>query len=564
MIIVGFSCFYHDSAACILKDGEIIAAALEERFTRVKHDNSFPEKAIEFCLNSLRIAANEVDAFVFYEKPIKKFDRMLSQIIATFPKSIMTFTSTIPSWTKEKLDVREILRKKFNYVNKLYFVDHHLSHAASAYYLSGYKDSVILTMDGVGEWSTTTLGTGKGNTINIEKEIKFPNSLGLLYSAITAYLGFKVNSHEYEVMGLSAYGNPDHFFQKFKKIVKTFSDGSFELNMKYFDFLWNSRMPSREMEKLFGYKTRLKNEPIEDHHKNIAASLQKTVEEIVFNLLDKIHNKYGSDNLCVAGGVGLNSLMNGKVLSRTPFKSVFIPPDPGDAGGAMGAALFVANYFSDLKLPVDNLPFLGPEYGNIEIKSKLDQFKLKYSFFTKKRLVNVTSNLLIKQKIIGWFQGKMEWGPRALGARSILASATDASIRDKINAAVKHREMFRPFAPAILEEYVDKYFYKDKKLPISSRFMLLVYKFKKKFRGLVPAVVHVDGTGRLQSVKRKDNELYYDLINAYRQKTGIPLILNTSFNLGGEPIVCTPEDAIKSFLATNIDYLVIGNYLVEK
>lgn len=565
MKILGISCFYHDAAACLLKDGKIIAAAAEERFSRQKHDNDFPKNAIDYCLRALNIAANELDLVVFYEKPVTKFERILYQHLEHFPKSRKTFVDTIGSWYGRKLQIKKLLRDEFHYLGKVYFVKHHLSHAASAYYLSNFDEATIVTADGVGEWATTTMGRAEGKRISLDREIRFPHSLGLLYSAITAYLGFKVNNDEYKVMGLAAYGDPKPFAPIFKKLLKTYKDGSFSLNMRYFNFTWSERMVGEEMEELFGFKVRKHDDPVEKHHEDAAAALQKAFEGAMFNLLEAAYKKYKIKNLCLAGGVTLNSVFNGKILQNTPYKNVFIPPDPGDGGGAMGAALYAHNLFSkDKKNRYEKFsPYLGPGYSNLEIENVLKKYKLKYEYFkSEKRLIDKVSDLIIEEQIIGWFQGRMEWGPRALGARSILASAAREEMKDIINARVKHREMFRPFAPVILEERVHDYFVADRKVPPSAKYMLMVYPFKERGKKKVPAVVHVDGSGRLQTIARKDNPLYYDLVATYGQKTGTPIILNTSFNRR-EPIVCTPEDAVKTFLSSDIDYLVAGSYLVR-
>jgi carbamoyltransferase len=565
MVILGISCFYHDSAACILKNGEIVAAAAEERFTRKKHDNSFPEKAIEFCLDSLRIAANEIDIVAFYEKPIVKFERIVSQHLQHFPKSRKTFVDSMGSWIEEKLKIKKLLEDEIQYYGEIQYTPHHLSHAASSYYLSSYDKAAIVTIDGVGEWATTTIGKGSGNKIKIDKEIRFPHSLGLFYSTITAYLGFRVNNSEYKVMGLAAYGNPTKFKSKMDELITLYKDGSYALNMKYFDYTWSDHMPGKAMEELFSYPRRLQSERLYKHHKDIAAAAQLKLEEAIFNTLKNAHSRYKTNNLCLSGGVALNSVMNGKIVKNTPFKNIFIPPDPGDGGGAMGAAMHaylkVTNSIPNHRFT----PYLGPEYAWYEIEKVLKNNNLKYSLITdRNKLLASVVDLLVKENVVGWFQGKMEWGPRALGARSILASAAKEEMRDIINAKVKKREMFRPFAPVILEEYVDTYFEAEGQPKVLGEYMLTVLPFKEKGRKEAPATVHVDGTGRLQSIARDDNPLYYDLIKLYMEKTGTPILVNTSFNVRGEPIVCTPEEAVNCFLSTEIDTLVIDNYLVNK
>jgi carbamoyltransferase len=577
MIILGISCYYHDSAACLIQDGIVIAAAAEERFSRKKHDNNFPQKAIEFCLNYIGIAANEVTLVAFYEKPIIKFERALLQHIEYFPKSYSTFIETTPSWLDKKLQLKKTFEEKFHYFGKIVFFNHHLAHAASSYYLSNFKKAAIVTIDGVGEWATTTIGLGEKQSIRIDKEIHFPHSLGLLYSTITTYLGFSANDAEYKVMGLAAYGDPAPFRKHFEKLITLYEDGSYILNMEYFDYSWAEHMPSPKLAELFGFPVRKAESKTYSHHEDIAAALQEKLEEVVFHLLKAVHRKYKVDELCLSGGVALNSVMNGKILSRTSFKEIFIPPDPGDAGGAMGAALLAWHATSRSNLRTKNSKkkrekknsvfsaYLGPEFPWYSIEKSLKKAKLEYELIPDKhKLLDRVSNYLIKQKVIGWYQGRMEWGPRALGNRSILASATKPEMKDIINSRVKHRELFRPFAPVILEKYAKSYFLTDKKISSSAKWMLMVFPFREKMKTKLPAVVHVDGSGRLQTISRLDNPLYYDLIDIYSKKTGIPSIINTSFNVRGEPIVCTPEDAIQCFLKTDIDYLVMDSFLVKK
>lgn len=567
MIVLGISCFYHDSAAAIIKDGQIIAAAQEERFTRTKHDNTFPHKSIEFCLNKLNIAINEVDYIAFYEKPILKFDRVLSQHISHFPKSLKVFIDTIPSWVLEKLQIKKILKDICHYHGKVVFIPHHLSHAAASYFTSPFSEAAILTIDGVGEWATTTYGFAKNNNIKLEKQINFPHSLGLFYSALTAYLGFAVNNDEYKVMGLSAYGkNQQEYYPKIKKLIKLNSDGSYQLNTKYFSFEYQEKMFNQKLCHLLGGPARKPDSEMTSRYENIAFATQQVFEETLFFMLNKLYKKHPSKNLILSGGSALNSLANGKILKNTSFKNLYITPDPGDGGGSLGAALYTYYHLSK-KSSHHLLPsaYLGPDFTLEQIKKTINKYKLKSKLvIDNQKLSDLVSELLIKQKVIGWFQGRMEWGPRALGNRSILAAATSREMQDIINAKVKHREMFRPFAPVILREYTKDYFITDKNIPISADYMLMVYPFKKSVQLKVPAVVHVDGTGRLQTIDEQSNPKYYRLIKSYYQKTGIPLILNTSFNVKGEPIVCTPEDAIKCFLNTEIDYLVLGNYLIKK
>jgi carbamoyltransferase len=564
MYILGISCFFHDASACLLKDGQIVASAAEERFSRIKHDNSFPYQAIAFCLKEAGISMGEVAVVGFYEKPLIKFERILHQHLEHFPKSYKTFLRTASSWFVQKLNIKKILKKELKYRGPVWFIPHHLSHAASSFFLSSFDTASIVTIDGVGEWATTTIGRGDKKGIYIEKEIHFPHSLGLLYSTLTTYLGFSANDAEYKVMGLAAYGKPNRFRKHMSKLMRLHKDGSFRLNMKYFDFDWADHMPSKALVELFGYPGRIPESEMQEQYADIASALQEALEQAVFNILRAVYKAHKNPNLCLAGGVALNSVMNGKILTKTKFKSVYIPPDPGDAGGAMGVALYIAHIKNILGKKIPFTPYVGPGFDRSEIRKVLDKNKLKYTYMPYKKLITKVSDLITHQKVIGWFQGKMEWGPRALGARSILASASSPEMKDIINARVKHRELFRPFAPVILEQFVRKYFVADQNLSISAKWMLMVYAFKKTKAKEVPAVVHVDNTGRLETLSRGDNPMYYDLVYAHYKKTGIPIIINTSFNVRGEPIVCTPQDAIDCLRKTDIDCLVIDQFLVYK
>lgn len=590
MKILGLSCFYHDSAAALIIDGQISAAAAEERFSRQKHDNTFPGLAIDYCLKESGLAINELDAIAFYEKPIWKFERILSQHLDNFPKSHRAFFDTFSSWLNQKLSVERILKEEFNYYGKILFVPHHLAHAAESYQLSPFEQSSIVNLDGVGEWATTTVGKGEGVEIDIEQEIRFPHSLGLFYSTMTAYLGFRVNNDEYKVMGLAAYGDPDKYADKFDQLISIHSDGSFSLEMKYFDYSWAQHMPSKALVELFEKPIRKKDSELSQAHKDIAAGLQAKLEEVVFQLLEKVHENHQLDNLCLGGGVALNSVMNGKILRETPFKRLYIAPDPSDAGGAMGAAIHTwlnqawnsetqreykkkttekksakKKLSARLRLAKNFSPYLGPGFSWSQLKNILEENELKYKYFSdRQEFLDKVVSLIRKQKIIGWFQGRMEWGPRALGNRSILTSAVGPEIQDILNAKVKHREMFRPFAPVILKEAVSKYFEADQPLPEITDYMLAVYPFKKGVTADIPGVVHINQTGRLQSITREDNPLYYDLIKTYEKKEGLPILINTSFNVRGEPIVCTPQNAIDCFLGTGIEVLVMDQAIVEK
>jgi len=565
MNILGISCYYHDSSAVLIQDGKIVAAISEERLSRKKHDNGFPKLAIAWCLSWGNLSANDIDLVAFYEKPLVKFERVLAQHIDSFPRGGKAFREHISTWFSQKLKLKETLKKECGYIKEIWYVPHHLSHAASAYYLSGFHSAAIVTIDGVGEWATTTMGTAKANEIHIDNEIRFPNSLGLLYSAITAYLGFEVNDAEYKVMGYAAYGNAARFRDCFDTLIHLHPDGSFDLDQSFFTYSWSDRMYNKKLEMLFGFPTRPKESGVQQDYADIAAGLQSCLENAVYSLLLAAYKRYKSKNLCLAGGVALNSVMNGKLLSHTPFTNIYIPPDPGDAGGAMGAALYASVRKSGKRMPQRFFPNLGPAYPPEQIASVLDSYGLPYKRLeSDETLVDTVSSLLAKDKVIGWFQGRMEWGPRALGFRSILASAGKAEMKDIINSKIKHRELFRPFAPVILKEKVHEYFKTDKTLSESAKYMLFVYPFTQKGIRRVPATVHVDCTGRLQIIERNDNPLYYDLIRAFSKKTGTPVILNTSFNVRGEPIVCSPRDAIECFLKTDIDYLVMGSYLVYK
>jgi carbamoyltransferase len=567
MIILGVSCYYHDSAAAIIKDGEIIAAAQEERFSRLKHDNRFPYQAIDYCLKSLGIAINEVDYITFYEKPIVKFSRILEQHITHFPKSLKVFFDTIPSWLLEKLRIKETFHQELHYHGKFIFTPHHLAHAAASYFSSPYQDAAIFTLDGVGEWATTTYGYAKKNIITLEKQINFPHSLGLFYSAMTAYLGFAVNNDEYKVMGLSAYGKKSPIYNQIKSLIHLNPDGSFSLDMQYFSYEYQKKMFNQKLCRLLGGPPRQPDSNMQSRYENIAFAAQLVFEKTLFHCLNHLYEIHPSENLILSGGSALNSLANGKICSNTPFKNFYITPDPGDGGGSLGSALY-AYYgilFPQKKHHLLPSAYLGPSFNQSQIIRSINKFGLKSELIKDEQLlIDKASDLLVKQKVIGWFQGRMEWGPRALGNRSILAAATDQNMQDTINAKVKHREMFRPFAPVILRDKTQDYFLTDPHISISADYMLLVYPFKKTIYKKVPAVVHVDGTGRLQTIDDKSNHLYYQLIKKYYKKTGVPLILNTSFNVKGEPIVCTPEDAIKCFLHTEIDYLILGNYIIKK
>lgn len=558
MNILGISCFYHDASATLIKDGVVTAAAEEERFSRVKHDTRFPANAIKYCLKEGNIDASQLDYIGFYEKPLIKFERLISQYIDTFPKSFMAFERSMPSWLSEKMKAESVIRKNLKYKGEVLFIDHHLSHAASAFLVSPFRKAALLTADGVGEWSTTTCGIGENSSIRLLKEIRFPHSLGLLYSTVTAHLGFSVNNSEYKVMGLSAYGQPT-YYDKFRKIIEIRDDGSYALDMSYFDYHFKLSMPGRKFLKEFG-AVRKKHEPVEQRHKDIAASLQKVTEEALFKMLNHLYKETKCRNLCMAGGVALNSVANGKIKRNTPFRNIWIQPASSDAGGSMGVAFYIYNtILGNKRKYVLNTAYLGPSFSRDYIKNFLVSRGIKY-----RELEDVpkeAAKLIYNNNVVGLFQGRMEWGPRALGNRSILSNPCNPKMKEILNLKVKHREEFRPFAPAILKEHVHKFFDIDKD---EENFMLFVYPIKESKRKLIPAVTHVDGTGRLQTISRKQNPLYYDIIKEFGRMSGVPVVINTSFNIRGEPIVCTPEEAYKCMTGTGIDYLLMGNFLVPR
>lgn len=561
MNILGISCFYHDSAACLIKDGIVIAAAEEERFTRKKHDTDFPINAINYCLKEGNINVEQINYIAFYEKPLMKFERLLSQHLEMFPKSLWSFYKALPSWLDEKLRVPSVIRKKLKYKGEMLFIEHHLAHAASAFLVSPYEEAAILTVDGVGEWATASYGYGKGNEISLLKELRFPDSVGLLYSTVTAHLGFSVNNSEYKVMGLSPYGKPV-YYDKFKKIVDIKEDGSIEFDMDYFDYHYKLTMPSKKFIDEFG-PIRKPSEGVAQKHKDIAASLQKITEEIIFKMLNHIYKETRMENLCMAGGVALNSVANGKITKNTPFKNVWIQPAASDAGTSLGAAAYIYNaILGNKRNYVMKSAYLGPSFQTVYIKDFLDKNGIKYKTLKNEdALVKLTARLIYENNVVGWFQGRMEWGPRALGARSILSNAANPNMRDILNRKVKHREHFRPFAPVISKEDVHEYFEIDKD---EEPFMLFVYPFKEDKKRLVPSVVHVDGTGRLQTTSKEENPLYYNVIKEFEKLSGVPILVNTSFNIRGEPIVCTPQDAYKCMMGTGIDYLIIDRFLIKR
>ncbi len=590
--ILGISAFYHDSAACILKDGIIIAAAQEERFTRKKHDSSYPHNAVDFVLNYANLKLSEVDQIVFFEKPFLKFERLLETYVAFAPKGFLSFAKAIPLWIKEKLFQKKLL---FNNLKKhdqnyksdenIFFSDHHLSHAASAFFPSPFEEAIVLTADGVGEWATTTVAIGRKNNLEIKKEIHFPHSLGLLYSAFTYYAGFKVNSGEYKLMGLAPYGNPI-YEEKVKQLLDLKQDGTFRLDQKYFNYATGFTMTNEKFNNLFGQKPRNpENDKITQFHMDLAASIQKVTEEIMINLAKSLRKEYGIKNLCLAGGVALNCVANGRILEQKIFDKIWIQPAAGDAGGSLGAALALwhldqgntrlVNKNDDMKGS-----YLGTEFSQDEIEKVLKSVGAKFDTFKYDDLIDKTAEFLSNEKAIGWFQGRMEFGPRALGGRSIIGDPRSDKMQKNLNLKVKYRESFRPFAPSILREDLSEWF----DMSVDSPYMLLVANInsnkkiemtseQKKLFGIdklnikrseIPAVTHVDYSARIQTVTRNNNYRYYDLISKFKEKTGCPIIVNTSFNVRGEPIVNTPVDAFNCFMGTELDYLVIGNCILEK
>ena len=590
--ILGISAFYHDSAACILIDGKIIAAAQEERFTRKKHDPNYPHNAIEFVLKYVNLKLSDVDQIVFFEKPFLKFERLLETYVGFAPKGFVSFAKAMPLWIKEKLFQKNLLFNKLkqhdeNYKSdeNIFFSDHHLSHAASAFFPSPFEEAIVLTADGVGEWATTTVAVGKGNKLDIKKEIHFPHSLGLLYSAFTYYTGFKVNSGEYKLMGLAPYGNPI-YEDKIRQLVDIKEDGTFRLNQDYFNYATGLTMTSSKFHNLFGQKPRNPiNEKLTQFHMDIAASIQKVTEDIMINLLKSLCKEYNIKNLCLAGGVALNCVANGKILTAKIFDNIWVQPAAGDAGGSLGAALALwhLDQGNERKINLnDDMKgsYLGPEFTQNQIEEELKSIGAIYESVNYEKLINQTSEYLSKEKAIGWFQGRMEFGPRALGGRSILGDPRSEKMQKNLNLKVKYRESFRPFAPSILKEDLSNWF----NLNVDSPYMLLVAEIKsdKKIemteeqkllfgidklnikRSEIPAVTHVDYSARIQTVTQKNNKPYYDLISKFKEITGCPVIVNTSFNVRGEPIVNTPTDAFNCFMGTELDYLVIGNCILEK
>lgn len=590
--ILGISAFYHDSAAALVVDGEVIAAAQEERFTRKKHDSSYPKNAIDYCLKEAGITLNEIDHVVFYDKPFLKFERLLESYLTFAPRGYRSFATAMPIWLKEKLFQKSLLRRllrqsepSFDW-KRLLFSEHHLSHAASSFFPSRFREALVLTMDGVGEWTTTSVALGKDENLTIVKELHFPHSLGLLYSAFTYYTGFKVNSGEYKLMGLAPYGEPKYCQLIYDHLIDLKEDGTFLLNLKYFDYCTGLKMTNSRFDQLFGGPARKADEPLTQKHMDLAASIQKVLEEIILRLCRSLHQEYKIDNICLSGGVALNCVANGRLLREGPFKEVWIQPASGDAGGALGAAL--AAYHLFLKKPrkiaqaSDGIrgSYLGPAFEQPEIQSRLSHVGASFQTFSEDSLLEKLAQDLQEGRAVGWFQGRMEFGPRALGNRSILGDPRSPEMQKLLNLKVKYRESFRPFAPSVLVEDVHQWFELEKESP----YMLLVAPIKKSkqrmmtseessrfgidklnvCRSEIPAVTHVDYSARVQTVHKETNPLYHSLINKFKEKTGCPVLVNTSFNVRGEPIVCTPEDAFRCFMGTEIEVLVVGNCYLRK
>ncbi|MBW8000503.1 MAG: carbamoyltransferase [Planctomycetes bacterium] len=586
MNILALSAFYHDSAACLVQDGEIISAVQEERFTRKKYDFSFPENAIRFCLENSNLEGQDLDYVAFYEKPFIRFERILETYLSYAPFGIKSFIKAMPLWLKQKLWIKEIIKDKIGYQGNVIFPEHHQSHAASAFYPSPFHEAAFLTIDGVGEWTTSSYGIGKGSDITIIAEQKFPHSLGLLYSAFTYYIGFKVNSGEYKVMGLAPYGEPEYKDIILSKLVDLKKDGSFRLNMDYFNYCVGLTMTNKRFHRLFGGPPRKPESEITQREMNIARSIQDVTEDIMIRMASYIHNQTKQKHLCLAGGVALNCVANGRILREGPFEDIWVQPAAGDAGSAIGAALFVWYKYLGNMRNADGLKdfqknsYLGPKYENDYVEDFLTRENIAYRKLESKDISNIIADLIDQQKIIGWFQGKMEFGPRALGSRSIIGDARSPKMQQIMNRKIKFRESFRPFAPSVIKEKADEFFEIEKDspymlfvAPITKQMRTNITEDKKKLTGLdklkvvrsqIPAVTHVDYSARIQTVDKKDNPLYYETIKSFYYKTSCPVIINTSFNVRGEPIVCTPEDAYLCFMKTNMDYLIIGNFLLAK
>ncbi len=584
--ILGISAYYHDSAACLLRDGEIVAAAQEERFSRIKQDAGFPTQAVQYCLDAAGITSDQLEYVVFYEKPFLRFERLLETYLAFAPRGFRQFLTAIPVWLKEKIWIKETIRKKLGFSGPILFPEHHESHVAAAFFPSPFNEAAILTLDGVGEWATASYGIGRNNQIEMKREIRFPHSLGLLYSAFTYYTGFKVNSGEYKLMGLAPYGEPIYVDTIYEHLIDLKEDGSFRLNLDYFDYCTGLTMTNARFDRLFGGPPRQAEAAIGQREMDLAASIQQITEEIMLRMARHIHTETGMKNLCLAGGVALNCVANGRLLREGPFDNIWIQPAAGDAGGALGAALFSWHqYLNQPRERADRQDemqgaYLGPEFNPEEIQQTLDAEGAVYQKLDKEQLITDVARLLAEEQVVGWFQGRMEFGPRALGNRSILADARSPRMQRQVNLKIKFREGFRPFAPMVLEEQAAKWF----DLQVPSPYMLLVAQVHADqlsvltqeesvraglgmldvSRSTIPAVTHVDNSARIQTISGETNPMMQRLLSEFETRTGCPVLVNTSFNVRGEPVVCTPQDGLRCFLATDIDCLAIGPFLLKK
>lgn len=584
--VLGISAYYHDSAACLLRDGVIVAAAHEERFTRVKHDPAFPMQAVAYCLNEAGITGADLESLVFYEKPFLRFERLLETYLAFAPCGLRQFLQAVPLWLRDKLWIKNHLSQQLGFEGTILFPEHHQSHAASAFFASPFNEAAFLTLDGVGEWTTTSFGIGRGNRIEMQSEIRFPHSLGLLYSAFTYYCGFKVNSGEYKLMGLAPYGEPRYVDTIYEQLIDLKEDGSFRLNLDYFDYCTGLTMTNARFDKLFGGPPRQPEAPLTQREMDLARSVQEVTEEIMLRMARHVHAVTGMNSLCMAGGVALNCVANGRILREGPFENVWVQPASGDAGGALGAALFGWHQYLDQPRSSDGArdamqgAYLGPAFSDDEIRKTLDTEGAVYRELGEQELTIEVTRLLANEQVVGWFQGRMEFGPRALGNRSILADARSPKMQRQVNLKIKFREGFRPFAPIVLEERASEWF----DLPVPSPYMLQVAQVHADqlrsltnaessqeglakldiLRSSIPAVTHVDNSARIQTVSTDTNPLMHALLSSFEAQTGCPVLVNTSFNVRGEPIVCTPQEALRCFLSTDIDCLAIGPYLLEK
>jgi len=586
MYILGISAYYHDSAACLVRDGEIIAAAQEERFTRIKHDHSFPTNAIRYCLKEAGISGADLDHVSFYDKPFLKFERILETYLAYAPVGIQSFLKAVPLWVRKKIWIKELIKEELNYSGKIIFPEHHESHAAAAFFPSPFSEAAFITMDGVGEWATSSFGVGKNNQVELLADIRFPHSIGLLYSAFTYYTGFKVNSGEYKVMGLAPYGEPKYKDLIYEHLIDVKDDGSFKMNMEYFNYGAGLTMTNSKFHRLFGGPPREPESELTQKEMDLARSVQEVTEEVMLKMATHVKKETGMNYLCLAGGVALNCVANGKLLRSGLFEDIWIQPAAGDAGGAVGCALLTWYQYLDNPREADNKSdrmqgsYLGPEFNNTAIRKFLKKNGYAHQLLTDEELPEIVADLIANENVIGWFQGRMEFGPRALGARTIIGDARSPEMQKKMNLKIKYRESFRPFAPSIRAENISDYFEIDRESP----YMLLVADVQKNrrvemseeqntFFGLdklnvsrsdVPAITHVDYSARIQSVNGKTNPRYHEMLTKFYNKHECPVIVNTSFNVRGEPIVCTPKDAYLCFMRTEMDYLVMGNYLLDK